>query len=223
MLIDKNNIENSYNSINENLDKKTKLLAVSKYQSIEKIKFLYSLGQKSFGENYLQELEEKAKILPDLDWHFIGKIQSKKIKQIVKYVNTIHSVDKFEQIEKIDFYAQKHNKIINIFLQINIDKDENKSGFLPEQLNDITNYINLHKFNNVNIVGLMCLPKSSINSENSFIRMKEFFEILNKKLNNKIMQLSMGMSADYKIAIKYNSTIVRIGSILFGKRSSYKL
>jgi uncharacterized pyridoxal phosphate-containing UPF0001 family protein len=104
-MIENEFIKKAYDEVLGNLPSKTKLLAVSKYQSIEKIKYLASLGQNDFGENYLQELEQKAKELPNLNWHFIGSIQSKKIKHIVKYVSTIQSVEKFEHIEKISKYA----------------------------------------------------------------------------------------------------------------------
>ena len=124
-MSDNDFIKQAYEKIQSNLSDKAKLLAVSKYQSIEKIKYLASLGQDNFGENYLQELEQKAIEMPELNWHFIGSIQSKKIKHIVKYANTIQSVEKFEHLEKINKYASQLSKQISVFLQINIDDDVN--------------------------------------------------------------------------------------------------
>lgn len=140
-MIDKEFIQSSYTSIIKNIDSKARLLAVSKYQSIEKIEYLASLGQLDFGENYFQELEQKAQQLPDLKWHFIGSLQSRKIKHVVKYVDSIQSVEKIEHLEKINKAAINENKHIDIFLQINIDDDINKSGFKSTQLEDVVEVI----------------------------------------------------------------------------------
>lgn len=221
-MIDKDLIKKSFFEIKNNLNENVTLLAVSKYQSIEKIEYLQSLGQNDFGENYLQELELKAQALPYLKWHFIGTIQSRKIKNIVRYVSTIQSVDRIEQLDKINTHAKQINKNINIYLQINIDNDENKSGFGSEDTDKILDCIAKSKnLENIKIIGLMCLPTKSNNSENSFIKMKSFFDNLNSKLDKqtKVTGLSMGMSADYKTAVMQGSTMIRIGSSLFGERS----
>jgi len=221
-MIDKDLIKKSFFEIKNNLNENVTLLAVSKYQSIEKIEYLQSLGQNDFGENYLQELELKAQALPYLKWHFIGTIQSRKIKNIVRYVSTIQSVDRIEQLDKINTHAKQINKNINIYLQINIDNDENKSGFGSEDTDKILDCIAKSKnLENIKIIGLMCLPTKSNNNENSFIKMKSFFDNLNSKLDKqtKVTGLSMGMSADYKTAVMQGSTMIRIGSSLFGERS----
>lgn len=219
--MDKVSIKQAYSNIITNIDAKANLLAVSKYQSVEKIKYLASLGQTDFGENYFQELEQKAQELPDLRWHFIGSLQSRKIKHIVKYVGSIQSVEKLEHLEKISKAAIQLGKNIEVFLQINIDDDPSKSGFKSTQLEEVVDCVkhseNLH---GANVVGLMCIPAKSSTPERSFGNMKYFFDKVNQRLENhlQLQRLSMGMSADYKLAIQFGSTDVRIGSSLFGQR-----
>ncbi len=216
-------IKKSFEEISQNISKTTKLLAVSKYQPIEKIEYLHSLGQNDFGENYLQELEQKAQLLPNLNWHFIGSIQSRKIKNIVKYASTIQSVEKIEHLEKINTQAGKLEKTIDCYLQINIDNDPNKSGFGSDDSDKVIDCIKTSQsLKSIKVIGLMCLPAKSDNSEDSFISMKSFFDTINSKLDSsqKLTQLSMGMSGDYQEAVKHSSTIVRIGSSLFGKRKN---
>ncbi|APC90806.1 MULTISPECIES: YggS family pyridoxal phosphate-dependent enzyme [Francisella] len=222
-MIDKEFIQNSYTNIIQNIDSKAGLLAVSKYQSIEKIKYLASLGQLDFGENYFQELEQKAQQLPDLRWHFIGSLQSRKIKHIVKYVDSIQSVEKQEQLEKIDNAARQLAKTVDVFLQVNIDDDINKSGFKSTQLEEVVEtVVKAKSFRNLKVVGLMCIPAKSNFPDKSFAKMKSFFDTVNSSLTHelKLSRLSMGMSADYKLAIQYGSTDVRVGSSLFGARSA---
>ncbi|WP_432773267.1 YggS family pyridoxal phosphate-dependent enzyme [Francisella salimarina] len=222
-MIDKEFIQNSYTSIIKNIDSKARLLAVSKYQSIEKIEYLASLGQLDFGENYFQELEQKAQQLPNLKWHFIGSLQSRKIKHIVKYADSIQSVEKIEHLEKINKAAINENKHIDVFLQINIDDDINKSGFKSTQLEGVVEAVNKAKnLSNLKVVGLMCIPAKTNSPEKSFAKMKMFFDTINASLADelKLSRLSMGMSADYKLAIQYGSTDVRIGSSLFGTREA---
>lgn len=220
-MIDENFIRKAYEKIIRDIDNKASLLAVSKYQSIDKIKYLASLGQKDFGENYFQELEQKAQELPDLSWHFIGSLQSRKIKHIVKYVDSIQSVEKIEHLEKISKAAIQSGKVIDVFLQINIDDDLNKSGFKSTQLDNVVDCINQSKnLEGIKIVGLMCIPAKTNSPERSFGNMKSFFDEVNSKVSKKyqLEKLSMGMSSDYKLAIQYGSTTVRIGSSLFGQR-----
>ncbi|MFT4693850.1 MAG: pyridoxal phosphate enzyme (YggS family) [Francisella sp.] len=220
-MSDNDFIKQAYEKIQPNLSDKAKLLAVSKYQSIEKIKYLASLGQIDFGENYLQELEQKATEVPELNWHFIGSIQSKKIKAIVKYASTIQSVEKFEHIEKINEYASQISKQISVFLQINIDDDVNKSGFGSNQIDRVVDCVEKSsELESVNVIGLMCLPAKSSTPSKSFDKMQRFYAKINSMLYDaqKLKELSMGMSGDYLEAISYGSTMVRVGSSLFGER-----
>ncbi|ASG67129.1 YggS family pyridoxal phosphate enzyme [Francisella halioticida] len=222
-MLNKEYIKEAYTTISENIVNHANLLAVSKYQSLEKIKYLADLGQKDFGENYFQELEQKAQQLPNLRWHFIGSLQSRKIKHIVKYVDSIQSVEKVEHLDKINKSACQFKKVINVFLQINIDDDPNKLGFESSQHMEVINCIERSEnLIGIKVVGLMCIPAKSKLPQESFKKMKDFFDQINSGLpqNLRLSRLSMGMSADYKLAIQHGSTDVRIGSSLFGKRPS---
>lgn len=221
-MIEHGFIRTAYEKVSADLSGKAKLLAVSKYQSVEKIKYLASLGQNDFGENYLQELEQKAQALPALKWHFIGSIQAKKLKAIVKYASTIQSVEKFDQLEKINRYAQALNKQVMVFLQINIDDDINKSGFSSNQIDAVVDCIRKSSnLKNIQLKGLMCLPAKNSSPDQSFMKMQQFYTTVNSILDEsqKLDQLSMGMSRDYLKAIAFGSTMVRVGSSLFGKRA----
>lgn len=221
-MTDNEFIKKAFDEVLGNLSDKAKLLAVSKYQSIDKIKYLASLGQNSFGENYLQELETKATEMPNLNWHFIGSIQSKKIKHIVKHANTIQSVEKLDHLQKISKYASELNKQINVFLQINIDDDANKSGFSSNNINTVIKCIQeSFALDGIRVIGLMCLPAKSTTPSKSFKKMQKFYAEINSMLSDaqKLNELSMGMSEDYIEAVKFDSTIVRIGSSLFGERA----
>ena len=214
-------IGKSYLDILEKIDSRANLLAVSKFQSIEAIKVVSNLGHRDFGENYLQELELKFAEMPDLNWHFIGSIQSRKIKSIVKCASTIHSVENIKQLQKINDHAQFLDKKIDIFLQVNIDDDTFKSGFGSGDIDKILECINGSiNMAGVNLVGLMCLPAKMDSSSDSFARMQKLFDNINSQLNdsNNLKQLSMGMSGDYMDAIEHGSTMVRVGSNIFGVR-----
>lgn len=220
-MLNKEYIKQAYTTITKNIASYANLLAVSKYQSLEKIEYLANLGQKDFGENYFQELEQKAQQLPSLRWHFIGSLQSRKIKHIVKYVDSIQSVEKIEHLEKINKSASQLKKTVDVFLQINIDDDPNKSGFRSSQDSEVINCVEESKsLANIRVVGLMCIPAKSALPQESFKRMKNFFDQVNTGLPQdlRLSRLSMGMSADYKLAIQNGSTDVRIGSSLFGER-----
>lgn len=220
-MLNKEYIKQAYTTITKNIASHANLLAVSKYQSLEKIEYLADIGQKDFGENYFQELEQKAQQLPNLRWHFIGSLQSRKIKHIVKYVDSIQSVEKIEHLEKINKSASQLKKTVDVFLQINIDDDPNKSGFRSSQYNEVVNCVEESKsLVNIKVVGLMCIPAKSALPQESFKRMKSFFDQVNSGLPQglKLSRLSMGMSADYELAIQHGSTDVRIGSSLFGER-----
>ena len=218
------NIE-KYHQISEELNGKALLVAVSKTKPIEAIQALYDLGQRDFGENYVQELVEKHEQLPkDIRWHFIGHLQSNKVKYIAPFVHLIHGVDSFNLLKEINKQALKNNRIIDCLLQIHIAKEETKFGFEAHELSEL---YELHELKNVNIIGLMGM--ASFTTDESLIR-REFEELkkcfdANTQLstfNFQLSTLSMGMSADYKIALEEGSTMVRIGSLLFGERNYSK-
>ena len=210
-----NNIENQIklklNKINNG--NFPKIIAVSKTFPLEKILPLIEYGHKDFGENKIQECIDKWTDLKlkntSIKLHLIGKLQSNKVKYAVKIFDYIHSVDSEKLAKKLAVEMEKQKKQIKIFLQVNIGKEDQKSGVEVEKLDDLYNYCKMLK---LNVVGLMCIPPFDVNPKNYFLEMK----LLKKKYNLK--ELSMGMSLDYLIALKYKSTYLRIGSSIFGKR-----
>jgi pyridoxal phosphate enzyme (YggS family) len=197
------------------------LVAVSKTKPIEDILELYDLGHRDFGENYVQELIEKAERLPkDIRWHFIGHLQSNKVKLIVPFIYLIHGVDSLKLLKEIDKQGQKNSRVIDCLLQVHIAQEETKFGF------DETELLNLDikQFSIVRIKGLMGM--ASLTGDINKIRIEfKSLKILFEKLktqNPELAILSMGMSADYTIAIEEGSNMVRIGSLLFGERSYQK-
>ncbi|HEY8658197.1 MAG TPA: YggS family pyridoxal phosphate-dependent enzyme [Hanamia sp.] len=219
------NSENYQEIVAELKDKNVTLVAVSKTKSIEEILELYHLGQRDFGENYVQELVDKYEQLPkDIHWHFIGHLQSNKVKYIAPFVSLIHSVDSEKLLKEINKQGAKYNKIIDCLLQVHIAEEETKFGFDEKELDEFFN-TNLENFKNIHIHGLMGMASFTENVEivkKEFQILKSLFEKYStfSIFNSQFSILSMGMSADYKIAIEEGSNMVRIGSLLFGKRSA---
>jgi len=212
------------NLINELQQKNVTLVAVSKTKTVEDILELYALGQKDFGENYVQELLEKqAKLPADIRWHFIGHLQSNKVKLIVPFIRLIHSVDSFKLLNEINKQSQKNNRVTNCLLQVHIAEEETKFGFDEKELDEtISRYANM-QMKNVEVKGLMGMASftDDLNKvRNEFKYLRSLFDNHNKLqiTNHKLQTLSMGMSSDYKIAIEEGSNMVRIGSLLFGAR-----
>jgi pyridoxal phosphate enzyme (YggS family) len=214
------NLEN-YKSIRAELGDKLLLVAVSKTKPVEDIKALYDQGQRDFGENYVQELVDKQPQLPpDIRWHYIGHLQSNKVKYIAPFVHLIHGVDSFKLLKEINKQAQKQNRVIGCLLQVHIAQEETKFGLDESELDALLVELNNSPLQNIAINGLMGM--ASFTDDLSKVR-AEFRELkrLFDKLKNKLPQvstLSMGMSSDYKIAAEEGSTLVRIGSLLFGER-----
>lgn len=227
--------QSSYKKIlNILADRNVTLVAVSKLQSTQKIMDLYHLGQRDFGENYVQEMVEKYEQLPkDIRWHFIGHLQSNKVKYIAPFVHLIQGVDSEKLLKEINKQAAKNNRVIDCLLQVHIAEEETKFGFSEEELHNFftTQYIS---YTNVRIRGLMGMGSLSDDDEkvrDEFKSLKRLFDKYftpSSEINinypssyaepGSDYQLSMGMSADYKIAIEEGSNMVRIGSLLFGKR-----
>ena len=204
------------------------LVAVSKTKPVEAILELYNLGQRDFGENYVQELVDKVAQLPkDISWHFIGHLQTNKVKLIVPFVQLIHGVDSLKLLKEINKEAAKVGKVVDCLLQVHIAQEEAKFGFDEEELNKlISQYADL-LMTNVRIVGMMGMASFTDDMEKvrgEFRRLKELFDKCNQPQarNLKLQTLSMGMSSDYKIAIEEGGTMVRIGSLLFGERQKLK-
>jgi len=202
------------------------LIAVSKTKPVEDIQVLYDAGHRDFGENYVQELVQKHAVLPkDIRWHFIGHLQSNKVKMIAPFVHLIHGVDSIKLLEVIDKEGKKLNQKINCLLQVHIAQEETKYGLdLQEARQVAASYFLEKKYENVELSGLMGM--ASFSDDLSLVE-QEFKSL--KKLYDEIHQvhknaahfniLSMGMSGDYMLAIDNGSTMVRVGSLLFGKRN----
>jgi PLP dependent protein len=232
------NIE-SYRSINEELKGKAILVAVSKTKSAEDILELYNLGQRDFGENYVQELADKYEQLPkDIRWHFIGHLQSNKVKYITPFVHLIHGVDSESLLQEINKQAGKNNRAIDVLLQVHIAQEETKFGFSEEELDGLLSKLENLELGNVNIRGLMGMASFSDDMDlvrREFAFLKKLFDKTHSALSiqpsafslppsalsikpSAFSILSMGMSGDYKTAIEEGSTMVRIGSLIFGER-----
>jgi len=215
----KKNISKTLLDFNRAEDSVT-LMAVSKKQSTESIREAYQAGQKDFGENYLQESISKIQELHDLEivWHYIGSIQSNKSKLIAENYDWVHSVDKISTIKKINNYRDSSKEKINICIQVNIDAEDTKSGI---HINEVEDFIKeCSSMSQINIRGLMAIPKFQKDNDlknEAFRKIKHLFDDLVKK-EHKLDTLSIGMSADYEEAIGSGSTIVRIGTAIFGER-----
>jgi len=195
------------------------LVAVSKLKPASDIEALYKLGQLDFGENYVQELVEKQAVLPaNINWHFIGHLQSNKVKYIAPFVHLIHGVDSLKLLQEINKQALKNNRVIDCLLQIHIAKEETKFGMDAPELSDALEAAK--HLPNVNIRGLMGMASFSDDQEvvaSEFNYLHELFTTHHFNIQPTAI-LSMGMSADYALAMKSGSTMVRIGSLLFGAR-----
>ena len=212
-----------YKQIFIDLNGKATLIAVSKTKPIEDIQALYDLGQRDFGENYVQELVDKYVKLPkDIRWHFIGHLQSNKVKYIAPFVHLIHGVDSLSLLKEINKQGLKNNRIIDCLLQIHIAKEETKFGLNSDELEAVLTG-ELSTLKNIRIIGLMGMASFSTNMNivrAEFNYLKSLFVKYTplQTANCKLQILSMGMSSDYKIAIEEGSNMIRIGSLLFGER-----
>ena len=202
------------------------LVAVSKTYSAESILEAYNVGQRIFGENKVQELVQKYEVLPkDIQWHLIGHLQTNKVKLIAPFVALIHSVDSLKLLNEINKEGAKNNRVIAILLQLYIADEETKFGFSFEEVEAILSSEVLELFDNIKIVGFMGMATNTDDQTKirlEFHALKLFFDkckSLYAVANVELQELSMGMSSDYKIAIEEGSTLVRIGSSIFGKRN----
>lgn len=205
-----------------------KLVAVSKTKPVADIEAFYAAGQRIFGENYVQELVEKQAVLPaDIEWHFIGHLQSNKVKYLAPFVHTIHAVDSLKLLQEISKQAAKHQRSINCLLQVYIAAEETKFGMDEQELQQLLSYwaANPAEFSNVRIAGMMGMASNTANEEQvrqEFHQLHGLFgSVKTTFFNNQdyFRELSTGMSADYHIALEEGSTMVRIGSLLFGERN----
>jgi pyridoxal phosphate enzyme (YggS family) len=216
-----------YQSIIAELNlQQVQLIAVSKTKPNEDIIELYNLGQRAFGENYVQELIDKEASLPkDIQWHFIGHLQSNKVKYIAPFVHLIHGVDSEKLLQEINKQAIKQNRVINCLLQVHIATEETKFGFDVASISELIQSGRLANYPNIRIKGLMGMASFSEDTHlltKEFTSLKKIFDQVAVELGDQFSILSMGMSSDYNLAISLGSNMVRIGSLLFGARNYSK-
>ena len=209
-----------YNTIKQQLaETNSTLVAVSKIKPAADIMQMFELGQRDFGENYVQELVEKQAVLPDeINWHFIGHLQSNKVKYIAPFIHLIQSVDSEKLLKEIDKQAAKNNRKINVLLQMHIAEEQTKFGFDKKELMNLD--VNLYP--NVHITGLMGMATFTEDKEKvkrEFEQLQSFYKNFEDAKKIELNTLSMGMSDDYELAINCGSNMIRIGSLLFGRRS----
>jgi pyridoxal phosphate enzyme (YggS family) len=219
------NIKNNINNLCQNLPPGCKLIAVSKTKPVDKIEEAYHAGQRLFGENKVQELVPKHGALPnDIEWHMIGHLQSNKVKYIAPFISLIHSVDSVGLLEEINKQAAKIGRIIPCLLQIHIAEDETKFGFDQGEVMELLKSPDFLKLRNIKIVGLMgmaTLTENLSQIRKEFNGLKLFFEKIKSQslpAGIEMTELSMGMSSDYKIAVEEGSTMIRVGTAIFGER-----
>jgi len=200
------------------------LVAVSKTKPVSDLMEAYEAGQRVFGENKIQEMTEKWEQMPkDIQWHMIGHVQTNKVKYMAEYVSLIHGVDSLKLLQEINKQAAKHNRVIDCLLQMYIAEEETKFGLDEKELEDILHFVQNDKLQNIKVVGLMGMATFTDNQtqiKKEFLNLKSTFDKINSLsiVNYQLSIISMGMSGDYKLAIECGSTMVRIGSSIFGNR-----
>ena len=214
-------IEQNLSIIKSSLPENVTLVAVSKTKPISDLMEAYDAGQRIFGENKIQEMAEKWEQMPkDIQWHMIGHVQTNKVKFMAKFVSLIHGVDSLKLLEEINKQALKNNRLINCLLQIHIAEEETKFGLNKKELNDILTSTGFQEMKNIRIIGLMGMATFTDNQnqiKKEFNSLKSIFDQFTIH-DSQMTILSMGMSSDYQLAIESGSTMVRIGSSIFGGR-----
>lgn len=219
------NITENIKEIVQTLPEKVKLIAVSKTKPAEYIAQAYTAGQRAFGENRPQEMAAKYQVLPkDIEWHLIGQLQEKNVKYIASFVKLIHSVDSLKLLQKIDREAMKHNRIIECLLEFHIADEETKSGLSLDEARLLLKSGEFRILQNVRVAGVMGIATYTDNREQirkEFRYLYEIYNLLKKEFfsdADAFKEISMGMSGDYRIAVEEGSTMVRVGSAIFGVR-----
>ena len=212
-------------SIKAELPEQVRLVAVSKYHPVEMIQEAYDAGQRLFGENHVQEMTQKYALLPkDIEWHFIGHLQTNKVKYIAPFVSLIHSVDSLKLLKEINKQAEKAQRVIPCLLQIHIAKEETKFGFSFDECREMLQQGEWKNLKNVQLCGVMGMGTFTDNVDqvrSEFHSLKDFFDEIKENVfsdNPSFREISMGMTDDYPIAIEEGSTLIRIGTKIFGER-----
>ncbi len=218
-------IQQNLNNIKSTLPDNVTLVAVSKTKPISDLMEAYHAGQRIFGENKIQEMAEKHEAMPkDIEWHMIGHVQRNKVKYMAPFVSLIHGVDNFKLLKEINKQAKKQDRIIDCLFQIKIASEDSKFGMVPTEVKDILNSKEFSELKNIRIIGLMGMATFT----NDTNQVKKEFSLLKSTFNKlkeyqtdncKLETISMGMSGDYKLAIDCGSTMIRVGSSIFGERN----
>ena len=213
-------------AVKQTLKENVKLVAVSKYQPIELLQQAYEAGQRVFGESHALEVRDKAEAMPkDIEWHFIGHLQTNKVKYIAPFISCIESVDSLKLMQEINKQALKNDRVIDCLLQFHVAQEESKSGFTLEECEQVLSSDEFSSLKNIRIIGVMGM--ATYTEDEKQIR-KEFKTLVANfaylkmayfSANQDFKEISMGMTDDYKIAMNEGSTIVRVGSGIFGERS----
>jgi len=215
-------IQTNLTEVKSKLPNHVTLVAVSKTKPVEDLMEAYQAGQRIFGENKIQEMAEKYQQMPkDILWHMIGNVQRNKVKYMAEFVNLIHGVDSEKLLNEINKHAKKHDRTINCLLQLKIAQEDTKFGMTSEAAHTLLNSKDFKRLENIAIVGVMGMASFTDNTaqiKEEFSALKTTFENL-KNINPKLREVSMGMSGDYPLAIECGSTMVRIGSSIFGARN----
>ncbi len=218
------NVE-AYHQILNEIPATVQLIAVSKTKPESEVEAAYALGQRHFGENWAQEMKQKHADLPkDICWHFIGHLQTNKIKYIISYVHLIHSIDSFKLLEEVNRQAAKNERVVKCLLQFHVASEETKFGFSLDECRQMLQSEEFRRLQNVEICGVMGMATNTddealVHSE--FRTLRDYFNCLKKDYfldNESFKEISMGMTGDYKIAVEEGSTMIRVGSALFGER-----
>jgi len=207
--------------IKQSIPKEVTLVAVSKTKPIADLMEAYEAGHRIFGENKIQEMTQKWEALPkDIEWHMIGHVQTNKVKYMAEYVTLVHGVDSFKLLKEINKQAKKHHRTINCLLQVHIAEEETKFGLDKTELLELLNSDEFNALKNIKVIGLMGMATFTDNEVQVRKEFKALYALFKdaKTIVNTLDTVSMGMSGDYKIAIEEGSTMVRIGSSIFGSR-----
>ncbi|MBQ1970517.1 MAG: YggS family pyridoxal phosphate-dependent enzyme [Paludibacteraceae bacterium] len=209
-------------SVVASLPETARLVAVSKFNPAEAVLQAYNCGQRLFGESKVQELTGKYEVLPkDIEWHFIGHLQTNKVKYIAPFISLIQSVDSLKLLKEIDAQAKKVNRVIDCLLEIHVAQEETKYGFSFDELRTLFKERAFDVFENVSVVGLMGMASNTedeVQIRDEFRLLSDFYKEMKDSLAPQFRELSMGMSHDYHIAVEEGSTLVRVGSFIFGER-----
>lgn len=219
-------IANEIIKIKSSLPATTRLIAVSKTKPVEDLQQAYDAGQRVFGENKALEMRDKHEVLPnDIQWHFIGHLQTNKIKYIISYVSLIHSIDSCNLLNEVNIAAAKKDRVVDCLLQFHIADEDTKYGLSFDEAQVLLNSPEYKAMNNIRIVGVMGMATFTDNKDQirqEFRNLKSIFDRLKEQYfadNDSFKEISMGMSDDYPIAIEEGSTLIRVGSAIFGKRN----